>query len=262
MLVVGVAPILAPSLGSALLSLTSWRGIFVVLAAVAVALFVLALVALPETLPPVRRRAGNVGDSLRGYAGLFRDRLFVVMVLVSGLMFATLFAYISGAPFILQQLFSLTPQQFGLAFSANAIGLVVMTQLNPLLIRRASPVTVLFVAVVVSFAGSVALLLTSLTGFGGLLGFMVPLWFIVAAAGLSFPNAPAIALNRHGEAAGSAAALLGAAQFMIGGLIAPLVGALSNGTPIPMAAVILGTSGLALLLLATARRSLSSVSYR
>jgi DHA1 family bicyclomycin/chloramphenicol resistance-like MFS transporter len=262
MLVVGVAPILAPSLGSALLSITSWRGIFVVLAGVAVALFVLALVALPETLPPVRRRAGTIGDSLRGYAGLFRDPLFVVMVLVSGLMFATLFAYISGAPFILQELFSLTPQQFGLAFSANAIGLVVMTQLNPLLIRRTSPVTVLFVAVVVSFAGSVALLLTSLTGFGGLLGFMVPIWFIVAAAGLAFPNAPAIALNRHGEAAGSAAALLGAAQFMIGGLIAPLVGALSNGTPVPMAAVILGTSGLALLLLATARRSLNSVSYR
>jgi DHA1 family bicyclomycin/chloramphenicol resistance-like MFS transporter len=262
MLVVGVAPILAPSLGSALLSVTSWRGIFVVLAGVAVALFVLALVALPETLPPVRRRAGTIGDSLRGYAGLFRDPLFVVMVLVSGLMFATLFAYISGAPFILQELFSLTPQQFGLAFSANAIGLVVMTQLNPLLIRRTSPVTVLFAAVVVSFAGSVALLLTSLTGFGGLLGFMVPIWFIVAAAGLAFPNAPAIALNRHGEAAGSAAALLGAAQFMIGGLIAPLVGALSNGTPVPMAAVIVGTSGLALLLLAMARRSLSSVSYR
>src|SRR5919202_1356357 len=93
LLVGGVAPMLAPSLGSALLNVTSWRGIFVVLSAVAVALFVLALVAMPETLPPVRRRAGTVRDSLRGYAGLFRDRLFVVMVVVSGLMFATLCAY-------------------------------------------------------------------------------------------------------------------------------------------------------------------------
>jgi MFS transporter, DHA1 family, multidrug resistance protein len=261
MLVVGVAPILAPSLGSALLNLTSWRGIFVVLSAVAVALFVLALVALPETLPPVRRRPGNVRDSLRGYGGLFRDPLFVTMVLVSGLMFATLFAYISGAPFILQDLFSLTPQQFGLAFSVNAIGLIVMTQINPLLIRRASPVTVLYVAVSVSFAGAIALLITSLAGFGGLLGFMVPLFFIVSAAGLAFPNAPAIALNRHGEAAGSASALLGAAQFVIGGLIAPLVGALGNGTPVPTAAVILGTSTLALVLMTASRRSLTSVSY-
>jgi len=260
MLVVGVAPILAPSLGSALLSFTSWRGIFVVLAVVAVALLGLALVALPEALPPVRRRPGNVRDSLRGYASLFHDPTFVVMVLVAGLMFATLFAYISGAPFILQELFGLTPQQFGLAFGLNAIGLIVMTQVNPLLVKRISPVTALSIGVVVATLGALALLVTSLTGFGGLFGFLVPLWFIVAAAGLSFPNAPAIALNRHGEAAGTAAALLGAAQFLIGGLIAPLVGALGEG-PVPMAAVILGASTLALVLLVLARRGLRAASY-
>lgn len=258
-LVVGVAPILAPSLGSALLSLTSWRGIFVVLAAVAVAMLVLALVALPETLPPVRRQTGNVRGSLHAYAGLVRDRLFVTMVVVSGLMFATLFAYISGAPFILQELFGLTPQQFGLAFSANAVGLIAMTQLNPLLVRRISPARILFAAVLVSFLGSVALVVTAATGFGGILGFLLPLFFIVSAAGLSFPNAPAIALNRHGEAAGTAAALLGAAQFLIGGLVAPLVGALSDGSPLPMAAVILGTAALALVLMTSARRSLDAV---
>lgn len=257
MLVVGVAPILAPSLGSALMAVTSWRGIFVVLAAAAVALFALALFALPETLPPVRRRAGNLRDSLRGYAGLFTDRVFVVMVLVSGLMFATLFAYISGAPFILQELYSLTPQQFGVAFSANAIGLVAMTQVNPLLLRRITPVTALFIAVTVATLGAAALVVTTATGFGGLLGFMVPLFFVVSSAGLSFPNAPAIALNRHGEAAGSAAALLGAAQFLIGGLVAPLVGALGNGTPVPMAAVILGAAAVALVLMLVTRRSLS-----
>ncbi len=261
MLVVGVAPILAPSIGSALLTFTSWRGIFVVLAATAVALFVLALVALPETLPVGRRQSGNVRGSLRAYRVLFTDRLFVVMVAVSGLMFATLFAYISGAPFLLQERFGLSPQQFGVAFSVNALGLILMTQLNPLLIRRWSPVRVLMAAVTISTAGSVALLLTALTGFGGLLGFMVPLFFIVSAAGLSFPNAPAIALNRHGESAGSAAALLGSAQFLIGGLVAPLVGALGNGTPVPMAAVILGVAALAFVLLLSARRSLESVSY-
>jgi DHA1 family bicyclomycin/chloramphenicol resistance-like MFS transporter len=177
-------------------------------------------------------------------------------------MFATLFAYISGAPFILQELYGLSPQQFGLAFSANTIGLITLTQLNPLLVKRYSPVQVLMAAVAISAAGSVALLVTAVTGFGGLLGFMVPLFFIVSAAGLSFPNAPAIALNRHGEAAGSAAALLGSAQFVIGGLIAPLVGALGNGTTVPMAAVILGTSLLACALFFSARRSLDAVSYK
>jgi DHA1 family bicyclomycin/chloramphenicol resistance-like MFS transporter len=103
------------------------------------------------------------------------------------------------------------------------------------------------------------LLITALTDFGGLLGFMVPLFFVVSAAGLSFPNAPAIALRRHGDIAGTAAAVLGAVQFMIGGSIAPLVGALDDGTAIPLAAIIVCTTGLAAgLFWATRRRMLDS----
>ena len=90
---------------------------------------------------------------------------------------------------------------------------------------------------------------------------MIPMFFIVASAGLAFPNAPAIALNRHGETAGTAAALLGAAQFMVGGAIAPLVGLLDNGTAVPMAAIIVGTTGLAAILFWSARAKLNSVSY-
>ncbi len=260
-LVLGVAPILAPSLGSALLKVTDWQGIFVALALAAVALFVLALVALPETLPVERRQPLTVRGSLRAYRSLFSDRLFVVMVLIAGFMFATLFAYISGSPFILQGLYRLSPQQFGLAFSANAVGLILMTQLNPLLVKRYSPVSVLGVAVSVALVSSLALLATATTGFGGLLGFMVPLFFIVSSAGLAFPNAPAIALNRHGESAGTASAMLGAAQFMIGGAVAPLVGALENGTAVPLAGVVVGTTGIATALYLSVRRGLSAVSY-
>jgi DHA1 family bicyclomycin/chloramphenicol resistance-like MFS transporter len=260
-LVLGVAPILAPSLGSALLKVTSWQGIFVVLAVAAVLMFALAFFALPETLPVSRRQPARVRSSLHSYRVLFTDRLFVVMVLVAGLMFATLFAYISGAPFVLQGIYGLSPQQFGLAFSANAVGMIVMTQLNPLLLRRYSPVQILGVSILVALIGSIVLLTFAVTNFGGLLGFMVPLFFIVSAAGLSFPNAPAIALNRHGEAAGTAAALLGAAQFMIGGFIAPLVGVFADGTTVPMAGVILSTIGLAGVLFLFVRRALSSVSY-
>ena len=120
-------------------ALTSWRGIFVVLALVAVGMLVLALVALPETLPVQRRRPASLRGSLRGYGALFSDRLFLVMVGVAGLMFATLFAYISGAPFVLQDLYGLSPQEFGLAFSANAVGLIAMTQINPLLVQAVLP---------------------------------------------------------------------------------------------------------------------------
>ena len=261
-LVLGVAPILAPSLGSALLAVTSWRGIFVVLALAALGMLALAYLALPETLPVERRRPVSLRGSARAYASLFGDRLFVVMVLVAGLMFATLFAYISGAPFVLQDLYGMTAQQFGLAFSANAVGLILMTQLNPVLVKYYSPVTVLTVGVLVAVGGAVTLLVLMVLGVGGWLAFMAPLAVIVSAAGLSFPNAPAIALNRHGESAGTAAALLGAAQFMIGGAIAPLVGALDNGTPVPMAAIMVGTTGLAAVLLLSARRALTSYDYR
>ncbi len=260
-LVLGVAPILAPSLGSALLNTTSWRGIFIVLALMAAALLVLAIVALPETLPVERRRPASLKGSLQAYRTVLSDRLFVVMVLVAGLMFATLFAYISGAPFILQGLYELSPQQFGLAFSANAVGLIVMTQINPILVKRWGPVRVLSAAVLIGFVAAVALLGVALAGFGGLIGLMIPLFVVVSMAGLGFPNAPAIALNRHGEAAGTAAALLGAAQFLIGGAVAPLVGALDNGTAVPMTAVMVGTTGLALVLFWSARRRLSAVSY-
>ena len=136
-----------------------------------------------------------------------------------------------------------------------------MTQINPILVKRHGPVKILSVAIVTAVAGSVALLATATTGFGGLLGFMIPLFFIVSAAGLSFPNAPAIALNRHGEAAGTAAALLGAAQFMVGGFIAPLVGLFADGTAAPLAAIMVGTTTLALVLFLLARRGLNAVSY-
>ncbi|GAA2110400.1 multidrug effflux MFS transporter [Microlunatus panaciterrae] len=260
-LVMGVAPILAPSLGSALLKVTSWHGIFIVLAAAAALLLALAFFALPETLPSWRRRSARPVESLKAYASMFSDKMFVVMVVVAGLMFATIFAYVSGSPFILQHLYGLNPQQFGLAFGGNAFGMIVATQINPVLVQRFGPVKVLTAAVVGSALMALTLVLTTSTGFGGMAGFMVPLWFLVALAGLSFPNAPAIALNRHGEAAGTAAALLGSAQFLIGGLTAPLVGVLDNGTPVPMAGIMLATTGISAVLLLATRRRLSAFSF-
>jgi MFS transporter, DHA1 family, multidrug resistance protein len=255
-LVLGVAPILAPSLGSALLNVTSWRGIFVVLAVAAVGLCVLAWRALPETLPPVRRQPASARASLRAYGRLFTDPMFLVMVAVAGLMFASVFAYVAGAPFLLQGRFGLSPQAFGVVFSSNAVGMILMTQLNPVLVARFGPIRVLSAGLLAALTGAVALLVTALTDVGGLLGFMVPLFVLISSAGVCFPNAPAIALSRHGDTAGTAAAVLGAAQFMIGGSLAPLVGALADGTAVPLAAIMVGTAGLASGLFWSARRQM------
>ncbi|MFC7622278.1 multidrug effflux MFS transporter [Microlunatus sp. GCM10028923] len=260
-LVMGVAPILAPSLGGALLRFTSWRGIFVVLAIIAVGLVVLAAVALPETLPPERRLPAKLGRSLRSYRTLLSDRLFVIMVGIAGLSFATMFCYISGSPFVLQQLYGLDPQQYGLVFGIIAAGLIGVSQINPILVRRHGPVLVLRVGIGLALLGSVITLVMAATGTGGLLGLVIPLWFVIASVGLAFPNAPAIALSRHGESAGAAAALLGAAQFLVGGLAAPLVGALADGTAVPMTAMMVGTTGLALTLLLVGWRRMSAFQF-
>jgi MFS transporter, DHA1 family, multidrug resistance protein len=228
MLVLGVAPVVAPSLGAAVLLKASWHWVFAALVVIAGALLVVAALALPETLPAVHRRPLQLRGIAATYLGLLRDVKFVVLVLVGGLGMSGLFAYISGAPFVLQGHYGLDQQAFALVFAAGAIALIGATQFNIVLLRRFSPQTITLWALVGASAGGAVFVGLSLVHIGGLLGFVLPVWSVLAAMGLVLPNAPAVALSRHSEAAGTAAALLGAAQFGVGAAVAPLVGALGN----------------------------------
>jgi len=191
MLVMGAAPILAPTLGGIVLSWTSWRGVFVVLAVFGIAIITVAALWLPETLPAARRRNGGVVGTVRDYAGLLSDRAFVGLILVAGLSMAALFAYVSGSSFVFQDQYGLSEQQFGIVFGAGAAGLITATQLNVRLLRRWSPSQILLSALASGAVASLFLLLFAATGFGGLAGVLIPLWLVLAAAGLTFPNAPA-----------------------------------------------------------------------
>lgn len=253
MLVMGAAPILAPTLGSALLRWSDWRGVFVALAVFGLLLVVVAAVGLRETLPAERRRHGGLAAVGRDYRALLRDRTFVGLVLVAGLAMAALFAYVAGSSFVFQQRYGLDEQQFGLAFGAGAVGLITATQLNVRLLRRYTPQRILVTALAVGTAAGLVLLSFAATGVGGLAAVLASLWVVLAAAGLAMPNAPALALSRHGEAAGTAAALLGAVQFGVGALAAPLVGVLGTGS-VAMAAVVAGGMAVALAVLLTVVR--------
>jgi DHA1 family bicyclomycin/chloramphenicol resistance-like MFS transporter len=239
MLVMGVAPVLAPTLGSELLRFTNWRGVFVALAVLGLLLMAVTSLGLAETLPPERRRNGGIPGTVRVYRALLRDRSYVGLVLTAGLAMAALFAYVSGSSFVFQQQYGLTQQQFGLTFGAGAVGLIAATQCNVRLLRWYGPQQVLLAALLAGSAAGLALLGCAATGFGGLAGVLVPLWVVLAAVGLALPNAPALALSRHGDAAGTAAALLGAVQFGVGALAAPLVGVLGTGS-VAMAVVVAG----------------------
>ena len=219
----------------------------------ALALFGLLLIplaarGLPETLPPQRRQTTGVRGTLRNYRALLHDSTFVGLVLVAGLSMSALLAYVSGSSFVFQEEFGLSQQQFGLAFGSGAIWLILATQLNPLLLRRFEPRQVLLAAVTAALGVGLALLAIVLTTDVGVFGMLVPLWLILFSVGFALPNAPAVALARHGEAAGTAAALLGAVQFGTGALISPVVGLLGNDS-VAMATVIAGGLLLALLVL-------------
>ncbi|MGY1592837.1 multidrug effflux MFS transporter [Geodermatophilus sp. SYSU D00708] len=252
-LVLGAAPVLAPTIGGEVLRFTSWRGIFVLLAVYGLLLLAVGALALRETLPVERRSSAGLAGTLRTYRGLLRDRTYVGLVLVAGLTMAGLFSYVSGSSFVFQRQFGLDEQQFGLLFGAGAFWLIAATQLNPLVLRRWSSAQVLVAGILTGAVAGAVLLVLALTDTGGLTGVVVPLWAVLFAGGLALPNAPALALTRHGESAGAAAALLGAVQFGVGASVAPLVGVLGNDAA-AMGTVVVGALLVAIAVLVTVVR--------
>jgi MFS transporter, DHA1 family, multidrug resistance protein len=161
------------------------------------------------------------------------------LTLVAGLTMAALFAYVSGSSFVYQEQYGLSVQQFGVVFGAGAAGLIAASQLNVRLLGRYEPQQILVVALAIGSLAGLALVLFAATGLGGVVAIFLSLCAVLATAGIALPNAPALALNRYGETAGTAAALLGAVQFGIGALAAPAVGALGTGA-LGMALVVAG----------------------
>jgi DHA1 family bicyclomycin/chloramphenicol resistance-like MFS transporter len=245
LLVSGIAPIAAPIIGGLLLRVMSWRGIFFILAIVVSILLVAVVTYLGETLPPERRQNGELLTVLATFRRLLTDRGFVGYALSCGLAFAAMFAYISGSPFVIQDIYGLSPQVFSLIFGSNALGLAIAGQVSGRLVGRVSPRKLLTGGLIATALGGTTLLLTVLTNIG-LIGILPALFVIVASIGMVLPNATALALADHPRSAGSASALVGVLQFAIGAAAAPLVGVAGTRTALPMALVIaiLGVSAL------------------
>lgn len=239
LLVTGLAPVLAPLIGAQLLRIAGWREVFVALGMLSAAVLVACVVALPESLPAERRRRGGARTAGRVYVRLLADRNLVGYALANALVFAAMFAHISGSSFVLEHRYGLSPQQYSLVFALSAFGLVAAAQASGALVRRIDAELLLGVGVAGTAAGSVALLLFAAAG-AGLWPILAALFATVTSVGLVLPNAPALALEHHGSNAGAAAALLGCTQFLLGGLAAPLVGIHGSTSAVPMAAVMAG----------------------
>jgi len=240
MLVMGLAPILAPSIGGQLLLNFGWRSVFWVLATYAMTLLVLVTVLLADSLPVDRRRRQPVGVVLTTYLRLLFDRTYICYVLSGALIFAGLLTYVSGSAYVFIELFHVTPERFGLYFGINACGIMAASQTNRWLATRVEGRRIVGIVLMVAMTASLILLFDAYSGFGGFLGILVPLFFYIACHGFVLPNTTALAMAPHGQVAGSASALLGTIQFVLASVIGTLVSAFTNSTPVPLAAAIAG----------------------
>ena len=233
MLVIGASPVLAPTVGGEVLRWSTWRGVFAVLALLGTGVLAMAVRSLPETLPAYCRRDAGGARAVRTYAALLGDRAFAGLALVGGLVMASLFGYVSGSTFVFQDQYGLSQQQFALVFGSGAVALIGATQLTAPLLRRWTTRQILVVGLGLGTAsGAVLVAVTALSSstprLGGLSMLLVLLWLVLAGQGLTFPTIPALAMSRYEATAGSAAALLGAAQCGVAALAAPVVGLLGT----------------------------------
>ncbi|HEU4693288.1 MAG TPA: Bcr/CflA family multidrug efflux MFS transporter [Vicinamibacterales bacterium] len=240
MLVMGLAPILAPLVGGQLLVHFGWRAVFWLLTAYAAVWLTVVATLLPESLPAARRLRHPIREVVGVYWRLARDRRFMGHALAGALIFAGLLGYISGSPVVFIELFHVPPEQFGIFFGINAVGIMAASQINRWLVGRVETHRIVKIVLVVAMTAGAVLVVDAYSGFGGFAGILVPLFCYIACHGFVLPNTTALAMAPHGSVAGSASALLGTLQFVLGAIAGSLIGLLANGTPVPMAAVIAG----------------------
>jgi MFS transporter, DHA1 family, multidrug resistance protein len=236
-LVMGVAPILAPTIGGAILAFAHWRVIFWLLTLYGVVCIVSAWKVLPETLPEDRRtRLSFVGQAAR-YLMIVRERTFLTHAVMGGCGTFCMFAYLSGCSPVFEDGFGLSPSEFALIFGLCAVSLVACSQLNARLLPVFGLNRVLTTVAWVSFGASIVLVILAFGGMHVLWAIVAPLVVVIGCQGFNNANTTAGALSRHAGHAGGASALMGTFQFGLGAVAGVLVGLLTDGTPRGMAAL-------------------------
>ncbi|RTE10112.1 multidrug effflux MFS transporter [Paenibacillus whitsoniae] len=246
LLVGNLGPLVAPVTGSGVLSLTSWVGVFIALSLLGIFLLASTKWGLKETLPVERRSPSNFMQQLRNYGSLLRDRTFTGYMLAQGIMIAGVFAYVSGTPFIYQNIYGVSPTVFALLFGSNGITLIIGSQLVGRMAHRVSEKTFLVFGLWLAGVASIAVLLVAYFH-GPLYALVIPLVFFVASIGITSTAAFPLAMESQGHMAGSAAALMGVIPFLLGAVVSPLVGIAGEDTAVPLGVLILATSTAAMM---------------
>jgi MFS transporter, DHA1 family, multidrug resistance protein len=234
--IMAIAPLIGPLAGGQILSLGSWRTIFWLLVAIGAATLA-ALFTIPETLPVEQRAQVPLGQVFRGYATLLRDPHILAYAGIGGCFYLGIYAYIAGTPFAYIDYYHVAPSHYGWLFGAGILGIMGANMVNAALSERFGSRRLMGIGTAMAALAGILAAIAALTGWGGLIGLVVPLLVYCAAAGLIVANSIVCALSRHPDRAGSASALVGAAHYGSGIAGSGLVGMLANGTPAPLGMV-------------------------
>lgn len=238
MLVFSVSPILAPLVGSALIMPFGWRAVFVAVTVAALLSLALITFVLRETCPPQARVRADVRSVLSGFVQLFGDARFMGLTFTGGLGMASFFIFIASSSFIYIDHFGLTPTQYGLTFSVNAIGFIGASQFAAQLGERFGMGRTITVAALLYAVSAATLFVVTALGVDSLPVLMALLFVTFAWLGLVIPTTMVLALDDHGPIAGIASALGGTLQMVTGGLMIVVASVLYDGTALPMVTLI------------------------
>ena len=250
MLVIGISPILAPTVGSFVMAHWDWHGIFVVLAVITAGILAAVIFFLPESQGPNPELSLLPRPITRSYWQVFRNRQFITYAFAGGLASSGLYAYLAGSPFVMITGYGLDESQYGIVFALIASALISASQLNRYLLTKYNSAHIAKIALMVQSAIGFLLVGLCFTGYINLYVLVALIFLFLGSQGFVFPNTSALALGPFSKLAGSASALLGSLQMACGALSSGMVSYFHNGTTVPMAAVMAGCAGLAMLILA------------
>lgn len=237
MLVVGVSPIIAPTLGGFIASEYGWHYVFIVLTIMAVVILLSVYFGLPETRKPDASYSLRPRSIVTSYWSVLNEPQFYVYAFTGAIAAAGLYAYISGSPTVFLEIYKVTEQEYGWIFALVAGGLIVSSQLNSVLLRKYRSEQIIPVALFCQGLTGLSLFLGSAYGWIGLTGTIILILIFLSCQGFTFPNSSALSMAPFSQNAGSASALMGAIQMGIGALTSAIVSLLSNGTALPMTGV-------------------------
>ncbi len=237
MVIQTVGPITAPIIGAYLLVFDGWKSIFYFLVIFGIVCLLLTLKSVPESLPVAARQKQDIKHILSVFKRFLCDRKFIIPTLAGSFSNSVMFCFISGSPFVLMSLYGVSQEHYGWAFSGTAAGMVITSQLNRMLLKRFTPQVLFNFSIMISLIASVALVLLRNTNSLWLL--MIPLVVCVSMVPMVCANSMAIAMSHSGKDVGSASSLIGVTQFGFAGVFSALVGALDNGTALPMCGMML-----------------------